>query len=220
MAVALAWLVTLAVAVVLVGVAALLTADRLTTKPDPGSAAAASDGASPKGRPGSRSQSPAPPTRRNGPVEDDRFVKEMGNLLGYLSQARVTGGGDGEPSADIEQRLRMAQQLAPVFADRGQVDVPDDLPLGEGWKVLFAVPAEASGPNDTLLLVRAAGTKESVVDFFRKACTGWTAELRPPRTDDGSLTLVLRRGPRMRMITVRQRASGDECVVAVFDAPG
>jgi len=211
--VALAWASTVAVSVIVIGGAALLTAGRLSRPPSPQPDAPTSN----------------PPTRRvqhAAPAATDPGMERLGGLLRFLAKAQMADAAtaddeDGTPAdPDVAQRIRAASRLAAIFPDRGPVDVPDDLPLGEGWRVLASVPAGAVGDRDTLLLIRAPQSAGTVVDFLRSqgAADGWSCDVRSPKDDD-STTLVLRRGRSMRMATVRSRAGGAESVIAVLDAP-
>jgi hypothetical protein len=197
--------------VVVIGAAAILTAGRF----DP--PVSTPDAAEAHGTP--RAALGHVPSGRKALAPSDRGAEQMARVLRFLTHAEVTD--DADDNADVEERLRMAQQLAPVFPDRGQADVPDDLPLGEGWTVLFSIPAAAAGADDSLLLIRAPGQLLSVVELVRNQSLrdGWTAEVRQADGDD-SLTLVLRRNRAARFVTVRPRGGDtDECIIAVWDAP-
>ncbi len=152
----------------------------------------------------------------------------MIKAMSYL--ARGTPGSDsddgrpGDPGdpGDLQERLRMARHLAPIDSARTGNEIPDDLLLPEGSRVLTVVGAQGTGPGDTVILARAAGHAEAVEDHFRAEAKrlGWKAASRPAKGGGGVRALLMEKGLRVRLVTIRELASGDQCVVAVYDGPG
>lgn len=217
-AVALAAVVSLVVVVGIIAFTALLTAERLS-----GSAE------SPREQQGSAGSEPAekPSASRPATVKPrtDAFFSEMIKAMSYLARGTLgSDSDDGRPGdpGDLQERVRMARHLAPIDSDRTGNEIPDDLILPEGSRVLTVVGAQGTGPRDTVILARAAGHAEAVEDHFRAEAKrlGWKAASRPAKGGGGVRALLMEKGLRVRLVTIRELASGDQCVVAVYDGPG
>ena len=215
MAVALAAVVSLVVVVGIVAATALLTSERLSGNSEP-----------PREQETSVRSKPAEKPSDSGPAtvshRTDAFFNEMIKVMGYLARGKPGNGSDqGQPS-DLQERVRMARHLAPIDSDLTGSEIPDDLLLPEGSRVLAVVPAQGTGPADIVILVRAAGHREAVEDHFRAEAKrrGWKAVSRPAVGGGGVRALLMEKGLRVRLVTIRELASGDQCVVAIYDGPG
>jgi len=216
-AVALAAVVSLVVVVGIVAATALLTSERLSGNSEPPLEGQTSAGSKPAEKPSDSGPAMVSP-------RTDAFFKEMIKVMGYLARGKPGSGSDEEQPGDLQERVRMARHLAPIDSGRRgtRSEIPDDLLLPEGSRVMAVVPAQGTGPADIVVLVRAAGHREAVEDHFRAEAKrgGWKAVSRPAVGGGGVRALMMEKGLRLRLVTIRELASGDQCVVAIYDGPG
>ncbi|NIA21163.1 MAG: hypothetical protein GWP05_04135 [Anaerolineaceae bacterium] len=211
MAVVLAAILSIAVVGGILAATALLTSERLSGKSEPQQDRQASLGVKPAESPSDSGPAAVKP-------RSDAFFKEMIKVMGYLARGKPGDGSD----EDLQERIRLAQQLAPIDSSRTGNQVPDDLVLPEGSRILTVVGAQAAGPRDTIILARAPGHREAVEDHFRAeaARRGWKAVSRPAMGGRDVRALLMEKGRRIRLVTIRELASGEQCVVAIYDAAG
>ncbi len=154
-----------------------------------------------------------------GEVRPDRMHEVLQGLLSSMTESdalRREGEGEGDSVEPALERVRKMVSADPAGGAES-AELPTDVVLPEGSKLLFAVPG--TRPRGTLVMARVPGHRAAVQDYFVEWAEnhGWATTKRPAGTGSPTVTLLIEKAAAARMITIREGASGEVCVVGIYD---
>ena len=155
----------------------------------------------------------------------DALYDRLARMLSYLSATDLGAAKAGQEdfeedeNPELAERLRLAAQMFPINPAGQGSEPPEDLELPANARLISVVPCGDQGGG--LVLARLPGRQADARDFFVNQAQrhGWPCTERPAVTP-GTLTLLIEKGGAGRMITIRELASGAECLAAICDLGG